>query len=221
MRASLLFVSLMVAASQAACGASVLVHRPADPVVDQAETVMWTAEIQRVARDGDWILVRSYAGAGDAIVLLTRGEELSHAAIYDAQHGTVIEAITPVVREVSIASLVQRNRYLIVVRPTGATPAAGKATLARARAQLGAGFDLRGFVGLGRDDRFYCSELAYWAADLGARDPAPPAVITPAMLLGYGEVVYWSGRRDDPQAQRAALGWAAAQPHTAPTISAR
>ena len=79
---SLCFLAATVSAT--ACSHSVLVKRPSDPVVDHALTEMWTQEIQRVAQDGDWLLVRSYASVGDAIVVLTSGEEITHAAMYDA-----------------------------------------------------------------------------------------------------------------------------------------
>jgi uncharacterized protein YycO len=200
---------LAAAVSATACSHSVLVKRPADPVVDHALTQMWTEEIQRVAQDGDWLLVRSYASVGDAIVVLTGGEEITHAAMYDAKTGTVIEAITPVVREISLESLVNRNRYIIVVRGPGSA-ADKRAAVARARSTIGTGFDLRGMFGIAdRKDRFYCSELVYWASGLAERDHDAHFIITPASLIEHGEVVYFSGRRDDAQLQRVATGWVA------------
>ena len=99
-RSVLLLLTLLLATP--ACANSVLVKRPTDPVIDKALTQMWTQEIRRVAQDGDWILVRSYASVGDAIVVLTGGEEITHAAMYDGKTGTVIESITPVVREIPL-----------------------------------------------------------------------------------------------------------------------
>jgi uncharacterized protein YycO len=200
---------LLLSLSLAACANSVMVKRPSDPVVDRALTQMWTEEIRRVAQDGDWFLVRSYAGVGDAIVVLTGGEEITHAAMYDGKTGTVIEAITPVVREIPLEALVERNRYLILVRGRG-TPAEKRAAVERARTTIGTGFDLRGMFGVAdRKDRFYCSELVYWAHGLGKRDSKSHFIITPASLINYGEVVYFSGRRDDAQLQRVAMGWLA------------
>lgn len=191
------------------CSHSVLVHRPKDPVVDQALTKMWTSEIKRVAQDGDWLLVRSYASVGDAIVVLTSGEEISHAAMYDGKTGTVIEAITPVVREIPLEELVGRNRYVIVVRPRG-TAAEKRASVMRARSTIGTEFDLRGMFGVAdRKDRFYCSELVYWAGGVADKDKDDHFIITPVSLIEHGEVVYFSGRRDDAQLQRVAKGWAA------------
>jgi uncharacterized protein YycO len=208
-RCSSLLLLFVTCVALTGCGSSVLVHRPADQRVDRALTQMWTQEIRRVARDGDWLLVRSYAAVGDAIVVLTSGEEITHAALYDGARGTVIEAITPAVREISLEALVARNRHIMVVRPR-ATAAAQRAAVLRARTKLGTGFDLRGMFGIAnRPDNFYCSELVYWASGLAARDPDPPRIITPASLLAHGEVVYWSGRRDDPQLARIAAGWIA------------
>ncbi len=202
-------LAALAATATTACSHSVLVHRPKDPVIDQALTQMWTHEIQRVAQDGDWLLVRSYASVGDAIVVLTSGEEISHAAMYDGKTGTVIEAITPAVREIPLEGLVGRNRYVIVVRPRG-TAAEKRASVERARSTIGTGFDLRGMFGVAdRKDRFYCSELVYWASGVADQDRDDHFIITPVSLIEHGEVVYFSGRRDDAQLQRAAAGWAA------------
>ncbi|MBA3455553.1 MAG: hypothetical protein H0T42_20840, partial [Deltaproteobacteria bacterium] len=114
---------LLVAAAVTGCGEprSVLVKRPENPVVDTAVTAMWTSEIERVARDGDWILSRSYYAVADAIAKLAPGEDLSHASIYDAKRGMVIESIGSGVREIPLANLVARNHYLIIVRPSNMT----------------------------------------------------------------------------------------------------
>jgi hypothetical protein len=66
---------------------------------------------------------------------------------------------------------------------------------------------MQGMLGLGDDEqKFYCSELVYWAS---AMDPVNrPRIITPASLVNYGEVIYYGGRRSDPQVQQAAA-WTA------------
>ncbi len=220
-RSALLLSALVLTVTATACSHSVLVHRPKDREVDQALTKMWTSEIARVAQDGDWLLVRSYASVGDAIVVLTSGEEVSHAAMYDGKTGTVIEAITPVVREIPLEELVGRNRYVIVVRPRG-TAAEKRASVLRARSTIGTGFDLRGMFGVAdRKDRFYCSELVYWAGGVADRDDKARFIITPVSLIHHGEVVYFSGRRDDAQLQRVARGWAAEHAEVRVVSSAR
>jgi hypothetical protein len=51
------------------------------------------------------------------IATVTPGEDPSHASLYDAEHGTVIEAVGDGVREIPLAQLLQRNHYIIPVRP--------------------------------------------------------------------------------------------------------
>ncbi len=178
---------------------SVMVKRPADPVVDTAVTAMWTTEIGGVARDGDWILTRSYYLIGDAIAATTPGESLSHASIYDAEHHTVIEAVGGGVREIPLSQLVGRNHYLIVVRPSNMSAQDQHEAVVRARTKIGSKFDVTGMFGIDHEDAFYCSELVWWASQTEARSGMHERIITPSNLMSYGEVIYWSGKRDDDQ----------------------
>jgi len=206
---------LLVAAAMTGCAEpkSMLVHRPENSTVDTAVTAMWTHEIQSVARDGDWILTRSYYAVSDAIAKIAPGEDLSHASIYDAQRGTVIESIGSGVREIPLANLVARNHYMIVVRPSNMTAAEQTESVARARTKLGLPFDYAGGIGFDDPDKWYCSELVWWAAQTEARSGVHETIITPSNLMQYGEVVYWSGKRDEPQVMELATERA---PRTAP-----
>ncbi len=176
-----------------------MVKRPDDKVNDTAVTEMWAQEIRNVARDGDWILSRSYYAVGDAIVIGTPGEELSHASIYDAKSDSIVESVSSGVREKPLAELVGRNHWVLVVRPSGMTAADQTEALARARGQIGAAFDMSGMFGIDTPEQFYCSELVYWASQTEVRSGKRERVITPSGLMKYGEVIYWSGKRDDPQ----------------------
>ena len=217
----LLIVAILTAVGAAGCDPkSAMVHRPENPSADAAVTAMWTREIHGVARDGDWILTRSYYAMGDAIALATPGEDLSHASIYDATHDTVIEAVRSGVREIPLAKLVDRNHYVIVVRPSGMTAADEALALARARTRLGAPFDITGMIGVDHADAYYCSELVYWASQTEAHSGRHERVITPADLMKYGEVIYWSGKRTDPQIMELATSRAPRAPRTE-TASAR
>jgi uncharacterized protein YycO len=178
---------------------AVLVRRPADTTADAAVTALWTREIANVARDGDWLLTRSYAAVGDVIAVGTPGEDLSHASIYDATTGTVIEAIGSGVREIPLAQLVRRNHYIIVVRPSHMTAEEQAEAVARARTKVGAKFDYTGMFGFDAKDRWFCSELVAWASQTEARNGVHETVMTPPDLMKYGEVIYWSGKRDDAQ----------------------
>ncbi len=178
---------------------SVMVARPDDRAADDAITQMWAQEIRDKARDGDWLLARSYYMMADAITVATPGEDVSHAAIYDAKHDTIIESIGSGVREIPLADLVARNHFMIIVRPTGMTAADQAEALARARSQIGAPYDIGGMFGVDAPEKFYCSELVYWASQTEARSGRRERVITPSDLMRYGEVIYWSGKRTDPQ----------------------
>lgn len=183
---------------------SIQVHRPVNPVVDRTITQMWTDEVRAVARDGDWILSRSYYFIGDVVSTFTSGEDLSHASIYSATSGTVIEAVSSGVREVSLEQLMERNHHVIVVRPNRLTASERSLSVQRARGQVGGAFDVGGMFGFDDPNTFYCSELVYWAARVPMHFADHQAVITPGDLMAFGQVVYWSGRRDDSQVQRAA-----------------
>jgi len=194
--------------------ASLVVARPEDHVADQAVTKMWSKEIHGVARDGDWLLTRSYYVVSDVITAATIGEDLSHASIYDAKHDTVIESIGSGVREIPLEELVERNHYVIVVRPTGMSAADEGEALARARSKVGAAYDIGGMFGIDTPEKFYCSELVYWASQTEARSGRHERVITPSDLMKYGEVIYWSGKRDDPQILELATARASRTPRT-------
>lgn len=179
----------------AACAASgPAMKRPAGAADNRAVTALWADDVRRTAQTGDWILSRSYSRTGDLITAFTIGESVSHASIYDAERGTIIEALQPVVREVPLESLVDRNHLLIIVRPHGLTQEQRLASVARARSVVGSSFDFAGLFGAGSEDLFYCSELVLWASQL---DGTAGSVVTPAELVEHGTVIYYSGSRDD------------------------
>ncbi len=207
---------LLAFSTLAACSArSRLIHRPEDPQIDSAITAMWSAEIRRTARDGDWLLSRAYFATSDLIVLGTRGEALSHGSIYDASRDTVIESIASGVREIPLEQFVSRNHLVLVVRPANMNAADGRAAVARARGKLGAKFDATGMFGFDDPEKFYCTELVYWASQTAARTGSHERVVTPADLMKYGEVIYWSGKRDDAQIGEIALDRRRTAPRTA------
>jgi hypothetical protein len=184
---------------------SALLKRPEDPVVDRAVSDLWTAEVSSQGTNGDWLLSRSYYLVGDAISKFTRGEDFSHAAIYDADKKTVIEAVGSGVREIDLEEFLHRNHHIALVRPNNMTPADRKAALERARSQLGKPFDNAGMLGFDDPQAFYCSELVSWASQTGARNKEQERVMTPANLLKYGTVVYWSGGRTNAQTMQLAM----------------
>ncbi|MEJ7599955.1 MAG: YiiX/YebB-like N1pC/P60 family cysteine hydrolase [Kofleriaceae bacterium] len=179
--------------------ASLFVKPNRDPAVNTEVTTLWADDLRSHGRNGDWLLTRAYYATSDLIVIGTAGEDLSHASMYDATRGMVIEAVGSGVRETELDKFLARNHFVIVVRPSNMTAAEGDVALARARSKLGTPFDASGMFGLDNPDRFYCSELVYWASETEARSGRHERIVTPGNLMKYGEVVYWSGKRDDPQ----------------------
>jgi hypothetical protein len=198
-RLALIAVALVTAATGCHEPHSVLVKRPESPTTDSAVTAMWSHEIHNVAQDGDWILARSYYLIADGIAKTTGGLDLSHAAIYDAKRDTIIEAVGSGVREIPLEELVQRNHYVVLVRPAGMTEEQRARSVERARSRLGTEFDKAGLFGFDNPEKLYCSELVWWAAQMELRTGDHHRVITPSELMDYGRVVYWSGKRDDQQ----------------------
>lgn len=165
------------------CGAPLgetIVAGPIAPERDTHTTVMWDQQIRSVARDGDWIL----AAAGD---------DLSHAALYDAGHDTIIEAAGAQIREVPLIHLLEVARFVVVVRPSRMSAADQAASVERARGRLGVAID----VGAAPADEQRGPALVYWAAQTEARAGAHEAVLTPGVLVKYGEVIFASPRRGD------------------------
>ena len=191
---------LVALALTPACSGSLVHKKPQSAHINDSITQLWARDIKRVARSGDWILTRSYSKAGDIIVALTPGESFSHASIYDAERGTIIEAVDSGVREVPLESLLQRNRYAVIIRPTGQTLKQGKLALNNARSVIGAKFDHAGLVGFNNPEQFYCSELLLWANAIDM-----PPIVSPSSLYGMGELIYLSGARDEKQLQVAAV----------------
>src|SRR4051812_6104426 len=185
---ALLLIALLLG-SACAEPASVMVHRPQSPNVDAAVTKMWAHEIHGIARDGDWILTRSYFALADVITLASPGIPLSHASIYDAEHDTVIEAVGDGVREIPLSQLVDRNHYIIVVRPDGMTADDQHRAVERARSQLGTPFDVRGMFGFDEADKFYCSELVWWASQGEQRTGEHFRVVRPSDLMHHGTMI--------------------------------
>lgn len=219
-----LAVVALVVAAVAGCGGepkSVLLKRPENRAADVAVTNLWASDIKRTAQDGDWILSRGYYVSSDAIATLTIGEDLSHASIYDAKRGTIIESVGSGVREITLEALLQRNAHIIVVRPSGLTAEQGTRAVERARSRLGQKFDVFGMIGLGEHDKVYCSELVWWASQIEQRTGDHQIVITPTELMDYGQVVYWSGARDDAQIMAIATEQEAVRTAKPRTVAAR
>lgn len=188
-------VLLVAATLGAGCSHSMIVARPDDPQLDTAYSEMFIADLERNAQEGDIILRRGYAVLSDVITLVTPGPDMSHAAIYDAQTKTVIEAVDGGVRENNLRAYASGAHRVMIVRPSGLRWTERRAAVDKARSAIGTPFDYAGFVGLDDPDRFYCSELVAWAIDARGRGMHVPFLIAPGQLVNYGDTVYDSGER--------------------------
>ncbi|MBK9035844.1 MAG: hypothetical protein IPL61_32115 [Myxococcales bacterium] len=172
-----------------------VVARPKEQKLDSAYTTMWVRDLRAHAQDGDIVLRRGYAVLSDVILLVTVGAPMSHAAIYDGETGTLIDAVSSGVREVPAERFLDAAHRWMIVRPANRTPAQRRAAVARARASIGTGFDFAGFVGIDNPDRFYCSELVAWALDDRDGLFADDLLVTPAELTAVGPTIYASADR--------------------------
>ena len=84
---------LSVALLGSGCSRSYIVSRPEEPKLDDAYAQLFKREAAHAVQDGDIVLRRGYALLSDVITLVTDGPNVSHAGIYDATTGTVIEAV--------------------------------------------------------------------------------------------------------------------------------
>ena len=181
----------------AACNHSLVIHRPQNVQVDQAYTEAWVDEIAAQAQDGDIILRRGYAVLSDLIVWFTPGDDITHAAIYDARTRTVIEAVRPAVREQDLKSYVAGAHRVVLIRPSGMSAAQRARSVELARSAIGTKFDHEGFLGLDDPDRFYCSELVVWAIQAAERGLPVDQLVIPGQLAQYGATLFDSGPRAD------------------------
>jgi uncharacterized protein YycO len=202
----LVFLALLLSLTACVYKGSMYAARPKNKAVDRAISRMWAEEIRKVARDGDWILSRSLTPEGDIIATAIGGEQYSHASVIDVTHGTVVEATTPEVREIPLEELMQRNWYVVIVRPDGMTAEQQKESLEWQRSWIGAPFDLYGFVGYPEEGKWYCSELVYYGSGMDSIH-GKYTVILPRHLLRYGKVIYYSGKRDSTEVQSLAAEW--------------
>lgn len=197
MRSMFLAAALVLSATATGCSHSMVVSRPADKQLDEAYTVQFSDDLATEAQDGDIVLRRGYAVLSDMITLLTAGPDMSHAAIYDAQTRTVIEAVDGGVKETNLHDFVSGAHRVMIVRPTDLRWTERRAAVEKARSAIGTPFDYSGFVGLDDPNRFYCSELVVWAIDARGRGLAVSRLVAPGALVKYGATVYDSGERGE------------------------
>lgn len=159
-------------------------------------TDRWVEITERRARHGDWIVVRG-THVGDQAVAAGSAAELTHAAVYDAATGEVIEAVGSGVDATPLRELLAQARRFLIVRPRDWTEAEGRRAVGRARSRIGYDYDWLGTIGLQSDRRFYCTELCVDAYRGRERGWVPAGVIHPEHMSRYGEVIHDSGFRPE------------------------
>lgn len=159
-------------------------------------TEHWLDVLSRRARPGDWIVVRG-THIGDQVVAAGSAAELTHAAIYDPESRTVIEAVGSGVHEEPVRELLAQSVRFQIIRPRDWSAEEGREALERARGRVGFDYDFTGTIGLQSDRRFYCTELCLDAYRARERGWMPSGVIHPEHMERYGEVVFDSGLRPD------------------------
>ena len=192
---SALLIALAVAlAGAAGCSHSLMVERPKEKKLDEAYSELFTEESMRNVQDGDIVLRRGYAVLSDVITFVTIGPKVSHAGIYDATSGTIIEAVDGGVTERTVPSYVGGSHRVVIVRPR-LSAVEKRAAVVQARASIGTPFDYTGFIGLDNPERFYCSELVVWAYRAKERGFDGGSLVAPGELATFGDIVYDSGDR--------------------------
>ena len=166
------------------------------PTIDQAEALNPAAvlpEIRRDLRNGDWLVARGLTGP-DHFIAAATNMPLSHAALYDQEFDSVIEALKDGVRRTSLEKFVGKNQRILIIRPVWSNPETAPEAVARARGWLGGGYNYTRLVGLGLPGRYYCTQLAVraYAPDKGGPNPIP-RVIAPGQMYHWGRIIYDSG----------------------------
>lgn len=166
------------------------------PTIDQAEALTPARvlpDIRRSLRNGDWLVVRGLTGP-DHFIAAATNMPLSHAALYDKEFDSVIEALKDGVRRTPLEKFVAKTQRILIIRPVWSNPETAPAAVARARGWLGAGYNYTGLAALGLPGRYYCTQLAVLAYAPDKRGPNPiPRVIAPGQMYHWGRIIYDSG----------------------------
>jgi uncharacterized protein YycO len=155
---------------------------------------MWCEEIARHGHDGDWLVIRGY-NSSDYLVAAATNAELSHVGILDADNAEVVEAVSPVVRSVSLQGFLEGADRVLLIRPNEGDAGSGAQALQRARSMIGKPYDFLGTVGLPEREKFYCSELAAWSAGREVDRDGLENVVHPDSMPNYGIVLFDSARQ--------------------------
>ena len=169
---------------------------PPPEALRDEQTSEWITRIREVARPGYWLVIRGYNSTDNLIVTWTN-IPLSHAALFDPEKDQVIEAHAKGVLKTPLETFVKNSHRLLVIKPLWWSDERGVQAVEEARTFVGNKYDFFGIVGLSVEDRFYCSELAFYVyRDYHVPEDHIPRVIEPGQMYLWGEVVWDSRTRD-------------------------
>jgi len=172
-----------------------VVFPPEEPLRSE-QTDRWLEAVQKVAKTGDWLVLRGYHET-DHLVAAATNQPFSHVAVIDMAKGEVIEAIGSGIQTLDLRERLHTSHHVMVMRPRWWREDRVDNAIGAARAQVGGSYDFLGTVGLGAKERFYCSELAiHIYRPYFQGDEKIPGVLEPGHMYMWGEIVYDSRSRD-------------------------
>jgi hypothetical protein len=154
------------------------------------------AAVRAALSHGDWLLARGVHPMDNVVVSVTN-MALSHAAIYDAQYGQVVEVDGSGVHTRSLADFLAQSQRVMVMTPIWANDQTRGPAVERARSWLGHGYNYTGLVGINMPDRLYCTQLALDAYKPAIEADPPlnplPPVLSPGQMYHWARIIYDSG----------------------------
>lgn len=169
------------------------------PLMGQKHTLApekYAPILRDTLRHGDWIVMRTVRIVGNMVATVTQ-KPFSHAALYDAEYDSAIEATVHGVHRSSLEDLLRKSQRILVIRPFWASEANSRVAVERARELLGKSYDYTGLMGLGSRDRYYCTELCMEAYQPFIRKNEPdnplPRIIQPGHMYYWGTIIYDTG----------------------------
>lgn len=153
--------------------------------------------VQAKAISGDWLVIRGYH-ATDNLISNATAIPISHAAVYNAETQTVIEAEGKGIHETSLKDFVNKSYRLLIIRPRWLNKSNSTKAISNAKKLIGKNYDFLGTIGFNFPNKYYCSELAISIYKEWYRPVEKfPGVIKPGELYLYGKVLYDSLPRDE------------------------
>ena len=108
------------------------------PIMGQKHTLApeeHAAALRGTLRHGDWIVMRTVRMLGNMVATVTQ-KPFSHAAIYDAEYDSAIEAVAHGVHRSSLEDLVRKSQRILIIRPLWANEHNSRIAVERVRSRL-------------------------------------------------------------------------------------